>query len=48
MSGQSRIIKAEMARPQTPKGAALRSALSPSKINSALGKVKGDEKQIKK
>lgn len=49
MSGQQRIIQAEMARPKTPKGSALKSALSTSKINSALGKVQGNEKQpIKK
>lgn len=45
MSGQNRILNAEISRPKTPKGKALKSALgsvfSPSKIAS----VKGDETQ---
>lgn len=45
MSGQERIILAEMARPKNPKGSALKSALSTSKINSALAEVTGQEKQ---
>lgn len=45
MSGQRRIINAEMARPKNPKGSALKKALSPKKINSRLSKVTGREKQ---
>ncbi len=48
MSGQNRILNAEINKPKAPKGSALVSAIksvfSPSKIAS----VKGNEKQSKK
>lgn len=44
MSGQSRIVSAEIAR-KAPKGSALKAALTPSKINSAIAAVNGTEKQ---
>ncbi len=44
-NGATRIVNAEMARPQTPKGSALKSAMSTSKINTAMSKVTGNEKQ---
>ncbi len=43
MSGQQRIVNAEMARPKTPKGSALKSAMK--SIVEKLLKVTGNEKQ---
>ncbi len=48
MSGQNRIVNAEMARPKTPKGSALKSALETSAYEKKVIAVKGNEKQPKK
>jgi len=45
MSGQNRIVNAEMARPKTPKGSALKSAMDSSAFEKKILDVKGDEKQ---
>ena len=44
-NGVTRIKNAEMAKPKTPKGSALTSALDTDKYNSALTSITGDEKQ---
>lgn len=48
MSGQNRIVKAEMARPKTPKGSALKSALDTNAFEKKVLEVKGNEKQPSK
>jgi hypothetical protein len=45
MSGQNRIVNAEMARPTTPKGSALKSAMDTSAFERKILEVKGNEKQ---
>lgn len=45
MSGQNRIINAAMARPNTPKGSALKSALGKSLSPSKIAGVTGQETQ---
>ncbi len=45
MSGQQRLVNAEMARPKTPKGSALKSAMNTKTMESKILKVMGDEKQ---
>lgn len=47
MAGQQRIVKASMARPKTPKGSALKSALATKAFSKKLLEVKGNEKQPK-
>ncbi len=48
-NGVTRIINAEMARPKTPKGSALKSAMATKVINNKMASVTGKEKQpIKK
>lgn len=44
-NGATRIVLAEMARPKTPKGSALKEVLSTNKFNNKLKAVKGNEKQ---
>ena len=46
-NGVNRIVLAEMARPKTPKGSALKSALNTKPFTSKLVAVKGNEKQPK-
>lgn len=48
MSGNNRIVLAEMARPKTPKGSALKSALDTKAFETKVKNVKGNEKQPKK
>lgn len=45
MSGNNRIVNAAMAKPKTPKGSALKSALKTSTITAKIAAVKGNEKQ---
>ncbi len=45
MSGQNRIVLADMAKGKTPKGSALKSALETSAFEKKVIEVKGDEKQ---
>lgn len=47
MSGQNRIISAQLAKPKTPKGSALKSALSSAFAANKIAKVTGQEKQGK-
>ncbi len=44
-NGNTRIVLAAMARPKTPKGSALKSALETSAFEKKVLEVKGDEKQ---
>ncbi len=44
-NGLTRIVNAEMARPKTPKGSALKSAMDTSAFERRILDVKGDEKQ---
>lgn len=48
MSGNNRIVNAEMARPKPPKGSALKSALDTKAYEKKVLEVKGNEKQPKK
>lgn len=45
MSGQNRIVLAEMARPTTAKGSALKAELNTETFEAKVLKVKGNEKQ---
>ncbi len=47
-NGNTRIVLAEMARPKTPKGSALKSAMDTKAFEKNILAVKGDEKQPKK
>ncbi len=45
MAGQNRIVNAAMARPKTPKGSALKSALETSAYEKKILEVTGKEIQ---
>ncbi len=44
-NGATRIVNAEMARPKTPKGSALKSAMDTKAFEKKILDVKGNEKQ---
>ena len=47
-NGATRIVNSAMARPNTPKGSALKSALDTSAFEREVLKVTGNEKQPEK